>query len=43
MNNLLLIGMLTIFIFVCKDEGAAGPMQETEYNLEELENDTNWV
>jgi hypothetical protein len=43
MKNLLILSMLTIFLFACKDEGAAGPMGETEYTLEELENDTNWI
>ncbi len=43
MKNLLILAMLTIFIFACKDEGAAGPMSETQYTLEDLENDTNWV
>lgn len=28
MKNLLILAMLTIFIFACKDEGAAGPVQE---------------
>ena len=28
MKNLLILAMLTIFIFACKDEGAAGPQQE---------------
>lgn len=43
MKNLLIILMLSIILFACKDEVEPGPMSETEYTLEELENDPNWV
>lgn len=43
MKYLIISILITFLILSCKDESPAEIQIETQYTLEELENDTNWV
>ena len=43
MRNVVIMIMLISSAFSCKEQEMAAPINETQYTLEQLENDPNWV
>ena len=43
MKNVVIMIMLISSAFSCKEQEMAAPINETQYTLEQLENDPNWV